>query len=41
MVWGDFLSLYSWFYEVIIFENTYVTGEEKNASVFLDVRLRL
>jgi hypothetical protein len=35
------MSPYSRFYEVTIFESTYVTGEGKNASVFLDVKLRL
>jgi hypothetical protein len=29
MVWGDFSSMYSWFYEVIILEGTYAIGEGK------------
>ncbi len=29
LLWSDFLSLYSRFYEVIILESTYVTGEKK------------
>jgi hypothetical protein len=40
-LWGDFLSLYSRFYEVTISESTYAINEGKNASVFLDVKLRL
>jgi len=34
------LSLYFRFYKVIMLESTNATGEGKNASVFLDVRLR-
>jgi hypothetical protein len=41
LLWGDFSSLYSWFYEVIILESTNATSEGKNASVFLEVRMRL
>jgi hypothetical protein len=41
MLWGDFLSLYSQFYEVIILKGTYVIGEGKMQSVFLDIKLRL
>jgi hypothetical protein len=40
-MWGDFLSLYSWFFEVIIFEGTYVISEEKMQSVSLDIKLHL
>jgi len=29
IVWGDFLFLYSQFYEVIILESTYVISEKK------------
>jgi hypothetical protein len=35
------MSLYSQFYEVTILESTYDIDEGKNASVFLDVKLRL
>jgi hypothetical protein len=38
---GDFLSLYSQFYEVIIFESTYVIDEGKMKSEYLDIKLRL
>jgi hypothetical protein len=41
MLWSNFLSFYSQFYEVIILENTYVIGERKMQNVFLDVKLRL
>jgi len=34
-LWSDFLSLYSQFYEVIIFESTYAIGEGKNCKVYL------
>jgi len=40
-MWGDFPSLYSQFYKVIMLESTNATGEGKNASVILEVRLRL
>ncbi len=41
-MWGDSLSLCSQFYEVIILESTYATGErKKNASVLLVVKLHL
>jgi hypothetical protein len=40
-LWGDFMSLYFRFYEVAILESTYATGEGKNASVFLNVKLHL
>jgi len=36
---GDFLSLYSWFYEVSILGNTYATGEGKMQNVYLDFNL--
>jgi hypothetical protein len=40
-LWGNFLSLYSQFYEVIIFGGTYATNEGKEMqSVFLNVKLR-
>ncbi len=32
LLWGDFLSFYSWFYEVTILESTYATSEGKNAK---------
>jgi len=32
ILWGDFLSLYFWFYEATILENTYATGERKNGK---------
>jgi hypothetical protein len=38
---GDFVSLYSQFYEVIIFNGTYATSEGKMQSVSLDVKLCL
>jgi hypothetical protein len=40
-LWNDFLALYFRFYEVIIFEDTYVIGEGKMKNVFLDIKLRL
>jgi hypothetical protein len=40
-MWGNFLSLYSRFYEVIILESTYATNEKKIQNVFLDVKLCL
>jgi hypothetical protein len=40
-LWGNFLSLYSQFYEVTILENTCATNKEKMQCVFLDVKLRL
>jgi len=40
-LWGGFMSLYSWFYEVIIFGSTYVISEGKMQSVFLDIILSL
>jgi len=40
-LWGDFPSLYSWFYKVIMLESTNVIDERKNANLFQDVRLRL
>jgi len=40
-LWGNFLSLYSWFYEVIILGGTYASGEGKVQNVSLDVKLRL
>jgi hypothetical protein len=40
-LWGDFLSLYSQFYEVIILGGTYVIGERKMQSVYVDIKLRL
>jgi hypothetical protein len=40
-VWGDFPSLYSRFYKVIMLVSTNATGEGKNASAILDVRLHL
>jgi hypothetical protein len=40
-VWGDFPSLYSRFYEVIILEGTYAIGEGKMQSISLDIELRL
>jgi len=40
-VWGDFPSLYSRFYKVIMLESTNATGEGKNANTIIDVRLRL
>jgi hypothetical protein len=33
ILWGNFLSLYSRFYEVIILENTYAIGEGKKCKV--------
>jgi hypothetical protein len=33
-LWGDFLSLYSRFYEVIMLESTYVTSEKKMQVIF-------
>jgi hypothetical protein len=39
--WSDFLSLYSWFYEVIILKGTYAISERKMQSVSLDVKLCL
>jgi hypothetical protein len=39
-MWGDFLSFYSQFYE-IIFGGTYAIGEEKMQIVSLDIKLRL
>jgi hypothetical protein len=42
IIWGDFLSLYSQFYEVTILESTHVIDEgNKMQSVFLDVKLCL
>jgi len=41
MLWNNFLSLYSQFYEVTILESTYAIGEKKMQSVFLDVKLHL
>jgi len=41
MLWGDFSSLYSQFYEVIILRGTYVIGEGKMQSVYLNIKLRL
>jgi hypothetical protein len=41
VLWGDFLSFYSQFYEVIILENTYATDEGKMQSVFLNVKMGL
>jgi hypothetical protein len=41
LVWGDFPSLYSRFYKVIMLASTNATGEGKNVSAILDVRLRL
>jgi hypothetical protein len=38
---GDFLSLYSWFFEVTILESTYVISEGKMQNIFLDVKLCL
>ncbi len=40
-VWGNFLSIYSRFYEVIIFGGTYAIGEGKIQSVSLDIKLCL
>jgi hypothetical protein len=40
ILWGDFLSFYSQFYEVIILE-TYVIGEREMQNIFLDIELRL
>jgi len=40
-MWSDFLSFYFQFYEVTILESTYITGERKNTSVFLDIKLCL
>jgi len=33
-MWGDFLSFYFQFYEVIILESTYVTSERKMRMYF-------
>jgi len=33
-LWGDFLSFYSQFYEVTIFESTYATSERKIVQVY-------
>jgi hypothetical protein len=41
MVWGDFLSFYSWFYEVIILGGTYAISEGKMQNVSLDIELCL
>jgi hypothetical protein len=41
MVWGDFLSFYSWFYKVIILEGTYAISEGKMQNVYLDIELCL
>jgi hypothetical protein len=41
LVWGDFPSLHFWFYKVIMLGSTNATSEGKNASVILDVKLRL
>jgi hypothetical protein len=38
---GDFLPLYSQFYEVIIFGGTYVINERKMKNESLDIKLRL
>jgi len=35
------MSLYFWFYEVIIFGGTYAIGEEKMQSVSLYIKLHL
>jgi len=40
-MWGDFPSLYSRFYKVIVLGSTNATNDEKNTNVILDVRLRL
>jgi len=37
-VWGDFLSLYSWLYEMIILGSTYAIGEKKMQSLSLDIK---
>jgi hypothetical protein len=41
LMWGDFLSFYSQFYEVIILESIYVITEGKTQSLSLDVKLCL
>jgi hypothetical protein len=41
LMWGDFLSFYSRFYEVIILKGTYAIGEGKMQNVSLDIKLRL
>jgi hypothetical protein len=40
-MWGDFLSLYSRFYEMIILEDTYAISERKMQNAYLDIELRL
>jgi hypothetical protein len=40
-LWGDFSSLHSRFYEVIIFRGTYVIGEGKMQIIFLNIELGL
>jgi hypothetical protein len=40
-MWGDFPSLYSRFYKVIMLASTNAIGEGKNVSAILNVRLRL
>jgi hypothetical protein len=40
-VWGNFLSIYSRFYEVIILGGTYAIGEGKIQNVSLDIKLCL
>jgi hypothetical protein len=40
-VWGDFPSLYSRFYKVIMHGSTNATNEGKNTNVILEIRLRL
>jgi len=41
IVWGDFPSLYSQFYEVIILKGTYAIGEGKLQNVSLNIELCL
>ncbi len=40
-VWGNFLSVYSQFYELIILGGTYAIDEGKIQSVFLNIKLCL
>jgi hypothetical protein len=41
MLWDDFMSFYSWFYEVIILGGIYVINEGKMQNIYLDIELYL
>ncbi len=41
VLWGDFLSLYSWSHKVIVLGGTYAIDEGKMQTVSLDVKLHL